>query len=374
MKKREFIQILGAGAASLALTPLAVSSAGCSTVTSSYKNRKLKFWSDIHPNESPMNTQKSDEEWKWLFSNLKRWGIAGVIVLCRTNKIVDQLVRITEEVDIKLLTWIISLEYPDTETMKNHPDWYVVNGNGESCIDKPPYISDYRWLCPSNPEVHEFMVTRVKNLAGYQGVSGVHLDYIRYPDVFLQPNIRIKYNIPQDEVTRPEYDFCYCPVCRKKFTEKYGTDPLKLTDPATSADWLQFRCDSISDLVNELYETAHAKGKTLTASVFSTPSKARAMVRQDWPSWKLDFVMAMMYNYYEKEPIEWIGKATAEGVKALNGKMPLYSVLHLLHLTPEEIAQAAKIAIDAGASGIDFFTGNGFTDFQWKCLKDTGIM
>lgn len=374
MKKRDFLQLLGAGAAGVALSPVALQVPGCSSDKNSGHNKKLRFWCDVHPNESPMTTQKSDDEWKWLFSNLKHWGIDGVIVLCRTNRIVDQLVRVTSAVDMNLYTWIISLQYPDPETMKNHPDWYVVNGKGESCIDKPPYVPEYRWLCPSHPEVREFMVKRVTELASYQGVSGVHLDYIRYPDAYLQPNIRIKYNIPQDEVIRPEYDFCYCPLCRKLFKEKEGIDPMDLPDPATNAAWKQFRCDSITSLVNELYTAAHSKGKTLAASVFSTPERARVMVRQDWPNWNLDWIMAMTYNYYEGKPIGWIGEATAAGVKALNGKFPLYSVLHLAHLTPEEIVKAAKLAIDAGASGIDFFTGNLFTEYQWKCLRKEGIM
>ncbi len=374
MKKRDFIQMLGAGAVGAAFSPSLVALSGCKVTNRQSAGNKLRFWADVPPNESPKKTPKSDDEWRWMLSSLKNWGVDGIVLLCRTNSIVDQVAPITREFDMTLLTWIISLEYPDPQTMKAHPDYYVVNGNGISCIDKPPYIPDYRWLCPSNPEVQEFMIKRVSDLADYENIGGVHLDYMRYPDVYLQPNIRTQYDIPQDEVIRPEYDFCYCPVCRKLFKEKEGIDPMDLPDTSTNPVWKKFRLDSITNLVNKMADVAHSKKKTLSASVFSTPTNARAMVGQDWPSWNLDFIMAMMYNYYEDKPVDWISSAIAEGVKELNGKYPLYGVLHLAHLTPEEIATAARLAINSGASGVDFFIGNMFTEYHWKCLRKEGIL
>jgi len=76
--------------------------------------------------------------------------------------------------------------------MNEHSSWYVVNGKGESSIDKPAYVDDYNRLCPSNPEVVEFMKKRVQELCAIDGLAGVHLDYIRYPDVVLAPEHKAK--------------------------------------------------------------------------------------------------------------------------------------------------------------------------------------
>ena len=179
MKKRDFIKVLGTGGLALSGLAVAPAFAGCKNKDHGASGRKIWAW--VHPNENP-DTAKTTDEWKWLFSEFNEWGITDVLLLTRKKDIIDQVLPVAVEADINLHAWIISLEYPDAAIMKHHPSWYVVNAKGESCIDKPAYINDYRWLCPSNPEVIEFMKTRVAELCSYNEVTGVHLDYIRYPD------------------------------------------------------------------------------------------------------------------------------------------------------------------------------------------------
>ena len=96
-----------------------------------------------------------------------------------------------------------------------HPEWYNVNRNGDNSWDHPAYVGYYRFLCPSRPGVHEFLQKRVRELSAFD-VDGVHLDYIRYPDVILAESLQPHYDIVQDK-EYPQYDYCYCDVCRAGF-------------------------------------------------------------------------------------------------------------------------------------------------------------
>jgi uncharacterized lipoprotein YddW (UPF0748 family) len=363
MKKRHFLKTIALGTAGIFAFSYIVP--GC--IGAGHKHR-LKNWAWVHPNQPP-DPDRTSDEWKKLLSDLKKWGIDSVLLLTRTKSIIEQVLPLAKQAGIELHAWIISLEWPDSNTMKEHPQWYVVNGKGESCIEKPPYINDYRWLCPTNPEVLEFMKKRITELCSYNELSGVHLDYIRYPDVVLAAAHRVKYDIPQDELVHPQFDYCYCDLCRSEFKQLSGVDPLTLKDQATNEAWLNFRYNSLTNLVNELYSTAHKAGKILTAAVFPAPELAKMRVRQDWVKWKLDCVMPMIYQKYENKPVDWIGTAVREGVEALEGKLPLYSGLHLSQLTPAELGFAASLSLKAGASGIVLFTGNKMNNDYWKYLE-----
>ena len=89
--------------------------------------------------------------------------------------------------------------------------------------------------------------------------------------------------------------------------------------------WRQYRYDTITAVVAQLADVTHRAGKLLTAAVFPTPDIARTLVRQDWTKWKLDAALPMVYNGFYKEGVPWVERATSEGVRALAGRIPLYS-------------------------------------------------
>jgi uncharacterized lipoprotein YddW (UPF0748 family) len=197
----------------------------------------------------------------------------------------------------------------------------------------------------------------VSDLGNTANLDGIHLDYIRYPDVILPVALWEKYNLVQNEEL-PQFDFCYCTVCREVFKKQTGEDPLKMSDPTANAAWRQYRYDSVTRLVNHLAEVAHGKKKQITAAVFPTPGIARKLVRQDWVNWKLDAVLPMVYHSFYKEKIEWLEKAVREGVSALPESRPLYAGLYLPDLkTQEEVDRAVECAMKGGAKGVSLFGG-----------------
>ena len=181
------------------------------------------------------------------------------------------------------------------------------------------------------------------------------------------------------DVEHPEFDFCYCEVCREQFRALDGRDPLEIRDPPADEAWRRFRWDSVTGAVRELAEAAHEQGKPITAAVFPTPSIARTLVRQDWDNWPLDRFFPMLYQSFYFEDIPWIGGGVREGVAALastagdvrgGAATPLNAGLYLPALEPPALAEAVATARDAGAAGVSLFEMDGLTDEHLAALRD----
>jgi len=253
--------------------------------------------------------------------------------------------------------WMWTVCRRDQVLMDEHADWYAVSREGKSTHEHPPYVPYYRFLCPTRPEVRSYLAERVAELAAAPGLAGVHLDYVRYPDVILPRSLWEKYDLVQNEEL-PPFDFCYCETCRAQFGDLTGKDPLELPDPPADAAWRQFRWNTVTRLVNELVEVVHAHSKQITAAVFPSPTVARKLVRQNWPQWQLDAVLPMVYHNFYNEPISWIEQAVAEGVISLPPDRPLYAGLYLPSLKTEaEFNEAVECALRGGASGVALFGG-----------------
>ena len=110
--------------------------------------------------------------------------------------------------------------------------------------------------------------------------------------------------------------------------------------PDSNAAWKQFRYDQLTSLVRELADYCHRKGKKLSAAVFPGPAIAKQLVRQEWDKWQLDEVMPMLYQQFYYGNLDWIRKETAEGVKALEQDVPLYSGLYIPALNPRDLQNA----------------------------------
>ena len=105
-------------------------------------------------------------------------------------------------------------------------------------------------------------------------VDGMHLDYIRYPDVILPVSLWKNYAIEQTKELA-EYDFCYCEVCRAKFKELTGRDPLDVKFPQEDQSWINFRLDAITSVVKTISDSVRGNGYYLSSAVFPGPTMAK---------------------------------------------------------------------------------------------------
>lgn len=310
------------------------------------KSTVLKHWVWENP-----NSQEDEKSLKEKYERFYKAGIRGMFFESDSEK----HFRMAKTAGLEAHRWMWTMNRGEKELLENHPQWYAINRNGESCATKPPYVNYYRWLCPSKPEVLAYLENEVRQILEKEYVDGIHLDYIRYCDVILPVNLWQNYQIVQQKEL-PEYDFCYCQTCRTKYKEMENVDPLEIEFPDQSLSWRQYRYDQITKVVNQLAKVAHKQGKQITAAVFPTPEVARRIVRQDWTKWNLDGICPMIYHGFYKEQPQWIGTAVAEGLHFLCGRFPLYAGIYLPDFKSEdELKTGIRAALQNGASGISFF-------------------
>ena len=251
--------------------------------------------------------------------------------------------------------WMFTVNAPGDSVALAHPEWFDVNRIGYNSHEYDPYVKHYKWLSPSVPEARQFMKNKAASYATLDGLASVHLDFIRYNDAVLGRRLQQhKFKIQQDTY-RAEYDFGYHPVAIEKFKKLFGYSPLDLQAPWMSPEWLQFRLNEVTSLVNEIVEATHAKGKLVSAAVFPYPTRARMTVYQDAPTWKIDIVCPMNYQSFYSENLEWIPFSIENGLRETYHKNKYVSGLFVPDITAEELYKAAKLSIEAGADGVNFF-------------------
>ena len=325
----------------------------------------------------------TDKELKAAFEWMKNEGIDGLMYNGgHKAQTYARVGKIAKDAGLEFYAWIPAMI--QGENPKLQPDWYAVNGKGQSAFTHPPYVNHYKFLCPNREEVYRFLADMYGTVADVPEVDGIHLDYIRFPDVILGKGLWQKYGLVMDR-EYPEYDYCYCDKCVNDFKDKTGIDINTVEDPSQVQEWKQFRYDLITRLVNRLAEIVHNKGKKINAAVFPGPnSVAKKTVRQEWDKWDVDAVFPMNYNDFYAEGPEWIGTVTKEESTALEGKIPLYSGLFICPdpknkskendpenhgLLPEELGTAIRLSMENGAAGICLFTPGRMNRAHWEAFE-----
>lgn len=326
--------------------------------------------------------EASDEELAIQFLDLKKKGVDGLMYNGGHDpKTYERVGKLVKAAGMEFHTWIPTMVQAENPKLKK--EWYAINGNGESAFEKPAYVPYYKFLCPSKEGVFDFLADLYGNVAELDEVDGIHLDYIRFPDVILARGLWDKYGLVMDK-EYPPYDYCYCDQCTSNFKAKTGIDIMEAEDPSKVEEWKQFRYDLITSMVNRLAEVAYAKNKKINAAVFPGPTIAKKLVRQEWSQWNLDAIYPMNYNDFYLENPAWVGEMVKEEVGAAKNGAPVYSGLFICPnpekkgsekdpenhgLLPEEIGEAIKESMQNGATGICLFTPGRMTDAHWEAFE-----
>ncbi|WP_109302383.1 family 10 glycosylhydrolase [Aquimarina sp. AU474] len=325
----------------------------------------FKYWTWITADLS-----KPDVEYIEEFKKYKKNGIDAVLINTFADpEILKNLTELAVKEGLEVHAWMFTMNRPDDAVALQNPEWYMVSKNGKSCFDDRPYVDYYQWLSPSHPQARQHIWDLVEGLAKVKDVASVHLDYIRYPDIFLPIGLLPKYNLVQNEEL-PDFDFDYSQAAVEKFEQLYGKDIRQVEVPAIDIEWKQFRLNEIKAVVDGAYDIAHKHGKQLTAAVFPYPEMADHMVRQRWDKWKVDEVLPMIYYNFYNEEVDWVGFATKQGVEDLQGKPTrLHTGIYLPPMSAKDVSVAIQLAKDNGASGISFFDGGAITEEQFEVIK-----
>ncbi len=361
LRRRDFLRMAG-GALALGGLPACAPDPGRDAFRASRRVLpEFSVWTWVHGGGGVTGA-----EWRRRFARIREAGVHAVLVSGGDPAILS---RAAHAEGLQFHRWFWTLNRNgDRWAQEHHPEWFTVSRELRSSLEHPPYVGYYRWVCPTREPVRRYLAGLVSEIAATPGVDGVHLDYVRHSDVILPRGLWERYGLVQD-TELPQFDFCYCDVCRETFARLDGRDPLEIPDPPSDEAWRRFRWDSVTGAVREMAAAVHARGVPITAAVFPTPTIARRLVRQAWDEWPLDRFFPMLYHRFYLEDIAWIGAGVREGVAALGGR-PLHAGLYLPDLPPDDLALAVETARAAGASGVALFEMGGLTDAHLAALRE----
>jgi len=361
VNRREFL-VAGASAAALAGSAIQFAAAQTLARMPDAKRKtviKPKYWAWVG-----INKNASSSDLKAMYAKYHQHGIEAIFL---EGGIDEREFDIIREAGLELHSWMWTTNRGDAWIGEHHPDWYMVSRTGKSCHDHPPYVGYYKWISPVIPGVQNYLKERAEELASHPAISGVHLDYVRYPDVILPKGLWRKYGLDQTN-EMPEYDFCYSEHTRRAFEAFCGRDPLEIKGPAHDQQWLHFRYDSVTQLVKQLADVVHRHHKPITAAVFPTPRMARKICRQDWDKWPLDAVCPMTYNSFYDEGVDWIGDCILENIHAVT--FPVFAGLYMPDIGDDAaFKHTLELVHRQGGAGVSLF--GGVSDAQWKVFENT---
>jgi uncharacterized lipoprotein YddW (UPF0748 family) len=217
----------------------------------------------------------------------------------------------------------------------------ALRGAGRCQVDRKGAQID--WLCPSNEENFALERDALLEVVKNYPVAGVHLDYIRYPDL----------------------ESCFCPTCRAGFEKRMGARVAAWPDDVLKgklrAQFRQYRRDTITRLVRSV--ATHARtlrpGIKISAAVFADYDACHEEVAQDWRYWidekLLDMVCPMDYTPSRARFETDLRRQLAWA----QGKTPVVPGLgpsvYPEELTPERLLWMLDDARRAGAGGFSLF-------------------
>ncbi|MCK4991270.1 MAG: hypothetical protein KAS29_12315, partial [Bacteroidales bacterium] len=149
----------------------------------------------------------SDKQIRANFKELADRGITGLMYNGgHAQETYRRVGRIAKKAGLEFHAWIPTMVQGENPELP--AELHAVNGLGESAYDKPAYVDYYTFLCPSREEVSHFLASLYGSIADLPEVDGIHLDYIRYPDVILAEGLWDKYGLVMDR-EYPQFDYCY---------------------------------------------------------------------------------------------------------------------------------------------------------------------
>ncbi|HKK25528.1 MAG TPA: family 10 glycosylhydrolase [Gracilimonas sp.] len=310
---------------------------------------------------------ESESEWRSELEMFSKHGLTDLFLSANPEE-TERVVNYASDYGINIHAWVWTLNRPGDSTAANNPEWYAVNRNGDNSYDYRAYVDYYQWLSPFSQGAREYIKSTLDTYAKIPGLHSVHLDYVRYVDVILGADLQPKYDLEQDRQF-PEFDYGYHPNARSGFEELFGFDPIEMKNPELSMEWLQYRLNAVTTLVNEIAEIVHKEEKLLTAAVFPFPEMSRQMVRQDWASWDLDIALPMLYQNFYRQNLEWIRFATEQGVRESHDRFDIVAGLYIPALTPAQLKTAIQKSKEGGAKGISVFDINAMNQEHWDVVS-----
>ncbi|MDP2927967.1 MAG: family 10 glycosylhydrolase [Candidatus Omnitrophota bacterium] len=282
----------------------------------------------------------------------------------------DLLLREAGQNNIKVFAWVnvLSLGKNDKADILNKfgnsiltRDQYLRPSKNESNMEMDKYYlrEDQIFLEPGDPRVEEYILTVINEIINrYPLISGVHLDYIRYPSpVPFMPGSRFR---------NFGLTYGYGAKNLERFKDKTGLSPLdQLNNEDEYLAWDNWKRQQVTDLVRKISGLVKVKSADLLVSCAVIPLTERAYNNafQDWSAWLeeglIDYAVLMAYtkdNQFAKEVVK-----SALGHRG-KGKIYIGIGVFLMKNNPDLFFNQYRMIMDLKPDGVVFFSIDDLTD------------
>jgi uncharacterized lipoprotein YddW (UPF0748 family) len=200
------------------------------------------------------------------------------------------------------------------------------------------------WLNPFHPEVQQFILNLVDELAANYAIDGLQLD-----DHFGLPAA-----------------FGYDPYTIALYRQEHG-GKAPPADP-NDAEWTRWRADKISEVMRRLFRVVKARRPDAVLSVSPNPADtAYTDALQDWSRWRVEgYIEELVIQAYRRDVGSFRAVLDHPALRAARDHIPTgVGILSGLKELPVPIAliqQQVAVARDLGFAGVSFF----YYDTLWN--------
>jgi len=220
-------------------------------------------------------------------------------------------------------------------------DWLMTDKTGNSFHRN----SRKAFFDPANPEVRQYLLSLLLEIATEYDVDGIQFDYIRYP--FQDPRVNQTYG--------------YGEASRSRFRNQTGTDPISIyPGSALWSTWTEFRINQVNQFVATASRQLKAQRPDLivSAAVFPIPETERlARLQQHWEAWieagHLDLLVPMTYAL-DTETFQGLTEPLFQANR-LNGHTLAIPGIRLLRLPTPLAVDQIQVLRDLPAAGYALF-------------------
>jgi uncharacterized lipoprotein YddW (UPF0748 family) len=239
-------------------------------------------------------------------------------------------------------------EEPESKTrdspLARHPGWAMANRAGQRL----------GWASPAVPQVVDYELGILREIATRYRVSGIQLDRIRLPsgDEAGQET-RVVRGVKRTVPSTVDYH----PEAIRRFHAAGGRLREGRPEEADPA-WVRFRQDLVTDFVRAARREIKRirPDAALSAAVFPDPESAPRQQFQDWPRWVREGLLdAVCTMAYEPHAAAW--KAIVEReTEAVGRRIPLYAGIGADRFArPEPMAAQVAMASSLAVEGYVLF-------------------
>lgn len=210
------------------------------------------------------------------------------------------------------------------------------------------------FLDPANPEVQEYLIKLLKEIASKYDVDGINIDYIRYP-------VAAPSNSPEYMAMSWGYTSC----CMNEFKNLYGVLPTTiLPNTQNWKRWEDFRKDKLTEFVKRLKEVKDVRSRMMLSAVVFPDKNASATIKlQDWSVWAQNYYFDAFTPLFLSSNVDFTKKALKEMKNIVPSKIKIYTGLFtpFTQTEPTNLLLEIRATRELNADGVVIFDYAHFT-------------